>query len=150
MKDVVLTTVNTLVTSVKKRKQQEYPEMDKTARIAVLMLSKVFLQFLPSLAGLECFTDIWLELLSILDVATSCSGESEELAEAVPEALKNMILVMAGDGILRPDWCDAKKNINLWNVTWQRARSTSPNLEPGMLEAHGVAAAAAATSTGGT
>ena len=157
MKDVVLTTVNTLVTSVKKRKQQEYPEMDKTARIAVLMLSKVFLQFLPSLAGLECFTDIWLELLSILDVATSCSGESEELAEAVPEALKNMILVMAGDGILRPDWCDAKKNINLWNVTWQRARSTSPNLEPGMLEAHGVAAggggvaaAATATLTGGT
>jgi len=131
MKNVVLATVNTLVTHVKKRKQQEYPDMDKTARIAVLMLSKAFLQFLPSLADLECFSDIWLELLSILDLCNSCS--SEELSEAVPEALKNMILVMATEGILHPGWTDSK-NINLWNVTWQRARSTSPNLEPGMLK----------------
>ena len=33
--------------------------MDKTARIAVLMLSKVFLQFLPSLAGGASRTSGW-------------------------------------------------------------------------------------------
>jgi len=116
-----LKTVNGLVTNVKKHREHEFPEMDKTARIALLMLSKAYLQFLPSLTELPTFSEIWLETLSILDLCNSCS--SDELSEAVPEALKNMILVMATQGILHPGWTDSK-SINLWNVTWQRARTT--------------------------
>eukprot|EP00205_Picochlorum_sp_RCC944_P005343 CAMPEP_0182619738 /NCGR_PEP_ID=MMETSP1330-20130603/46254_1 /TAXON_ID=464278 /ORGANISM="Picochlorum sp., Strain RCC944" /LENGTH=130 /DNA_ID=CAMNT_0024839973 /DNA_START=139 /DNA_END=532 /DNA_ORIENTATION=- len=86
--------------------EHEFPEMDKTARIALLMLSKAYLQFLPSLTELPTFSEIWLETLSILDLCNSCS--SDELSEAVPEALKNMILVMATQGILHPGWTDSK------------------------------------------
>ena len=128
MEDIVLKTVNGLVTNVKKHREHEFPEMDKTARIALLMLSKAYLQFLPSLTELPTFSEIWLETLSILDLCNSCS--SDELSEAVPEALKNMILVMATQGILHPGWTDSK-SINLWNVTWQRARTTSTNISPG-------------------
>jgi brefeldin A-resistance guanine nucleotide exchange factor 1 len=135
MKEVVLATVNALVTNVKKHREHEFPEMDKTARIALLMLSKSFLQFLPSLMKLEYFSEIWLETLSILDLCNSCS--SDELSEAVPEVLKNTILVMATQGVLHPGWTDSK-GINLWNVTWQRARSTSPNLAPDMLSEYNI------------
>ena len=31
-------------------------------------------------------------------------NHSEDLGEAVPEALKNMLLVMGARGVLKPDW----------------------------------------------
>lgn len=31
-------------------------------------------------------------------------NKSEEAAEAVPEAIKNMLLVLAAQGVLTPDW----------------------------------------------
>jgi len=135
MRNVVLSIANDLVTAVKKNRGHEYPEMDKTARIAVLMLSKCFLQYLPSLVDLPEFSQVWMEALSILDLCNNCN--SDELAESVPEALKNMLLVMATQGILRPDWSDSE-GVNLWNVTWQHARRTSPNLSPDMLQDYSI------------
>jgi hypothetical protein len=38
-------------------------------------------------------------------LAQDCTkNKSEEAAEAVPEAIKNMLLVLAAQGILTPDW----------------------------------------------
>ncbi len=37
-------------------------------------------------------------------LAECTKPRSEELAEAVPEALKNMLLVMAAQGVLTPAW----------------------------------------------
>lgn len=31
-------------------------------------------------------------------------NHSEEAAEAVPEAIKNMLLVLAAQGVLNPEW----------------------------------------------
>ena len=43
-----------------------------------------------------------MPLLLLLQDCTK--NRSEELAEAVPETLKNVLLVMASRGILKPDW----------------------------------------------
>ena len=48
----------------------------------------------------------WLaELVRIMQVMYECnSSQSETLAEAVPEAMKNVLLVMATRGVLSPAW----------------------------------------------
>ena len=102
---------------------------ETAAKMAVLMISKVFLQYLPSLEKDASFQEIWMETLSILDY--SCSSQSDVLQEAAVEALKNMILVMAQEGVLRPD-------SPIWNVTWQRARACSSNLVPEMLKEYNI------------
>ena len=127
MKSVVLAIVNDMVSIVKKKRNHEFPEMDKTARIALLMLSKCILQYLPSLVELGDFAKIWLDTLSIFDLANTCA--SDELSEAAPETLKNLLLVMATQGILHREWTD-DQGVNLWNVTWQHARAISANLTP--------------------
>ena len=102
---------------------------ETAAKMAVLMISKVFLQYLPLLEKDASFQEIWMETLSILDY--SCSSQSDVLQEAAVEALKNMILVMAQEGVLRPD-------SPIWNVTWQRARACSSNLVPEMLKEYNI------------
>ena len=48
----------------------------------------------------------WLaELVRVMQVMYECnSSQSETLAEAVPEAMKNVLLVMATRGVLSPAW----------------------------------------------
>jgi len=57
-------------------------------------------QFLLPLAAEANFPALWASALAALAECTK--PRSEELAEAVPEALKNMLLVMAAQGVLTP------------------------------------------------
>ena len=59
-------------------------------------------QFLLPLAAEPTFPALWASALHALAECTK--PRSEELAEAVPEALKNMLLVMAAQGVLTPAW----------------------------------------------
>ena len=59
-------------------------------------------QFLLPLAAEPAFAALWVAALGALGECTK--PRSEELAEAVPEALKNMLLVMAAQGVLTPAW----------------------------------------------
>ncbi len=59
-------------------------------------------QFLLPLAAEPGFPALWASALAALAECTK--PRSEELAEAVPEALKNMLLVMAAQGVLTPAW----------------------------------------------
>jgi brefeldin A-resistance guanine nucleotide exchange factor 1 len=55
---------------------------------------KVVLLFSEQLQQLPAFGSMWRAILECLGSAmTGCSGKSEILAEAIPEALKNMLLV---------------------------------------------------------
>jgi hypothetical protein len=61
---------------------------------------------------------------------------SEALVEAVPEALKNMLLVLASRGVLRQGWCDlADGSTDLWEATWRASRKISSALTPALLAA---------------
>lgn len=42
------------------------------------------------------------------------------LSEAIPEALKNMLLVLVTKGCLKEGWVDTD-GTNLWELTWRVA-----------------------------
>jgi len=73
------------------------PEQERLMLRAVTLLSKAFLHHLPALLSLAHFHLLWLRALELLESYMRAPG-SEMLAEAVPETLKNMLLVMATSG----------------------------------------------------
>ena len=57
--------------------------------------SQVVLLFSEPLQLLPAFGSVWRAILECLGSAMAgCAGKSEILAEAIPEALKNMLLVL--------------------------------------------------------
>jgi hypothetical protein len=68
------------------------PEVHETVQELVRVVSKVVLLHLPLLQQMPTFGALWQKVLELLIHATSTHNEA--LVEAVPEALKNMLLVM--------------------------------------------------------
>jgi len=64
---------------------------------AVTLLSKVFLHHLATLLTLPSFSRLWLRALELLQSYLHAPN-NELLLEAVPETLKNMLLVMSTAG----------------------------------------------------
>lgn len=60
-------------------------------RTATIM-SKVFLQHLVPLIALQCFSELWLDVLDYIEKYMRIG--SDMLHEAMRESLKNMLLVM--------------------------------------------------------
>jgi len=110
---------------------------------AATLLSKVFLQHLSSLLSLATFAALWLTILDFMDKFMHASG-SELLMEAIPESLKNMLLVMETAGVFDPpsDTTDQdlstmsaeqqqqlnQQGLQLWDLTWHRIELFLPNL----------------------
>ena len=71
---------------------------------------------------------------SMLDAAQhkEKDAKSEELQEAVPEAVKNMLLVMSASGALAPGAPEG-----LWENTWKRAAAIDAGLTPSIVGAKG-------------
>jgi len=69
-------------------------------RRAITLMSKAFLQHLEALLSLPHFQRLWLRALELLEQYVR-SPDYELLQEAVPETLKNMILVMGASGCVR-------------------------------------------------
>eukprot|EP00041_Stephanoeca_diplocostata_P037714 m.1438472 g.1438472 ORF g.1438472 m.1438472 type:complete len:1564 (+) comp25091_c1_seq3:265-4956(+) len=95
------------------------------------LMSKVFLQHLSVLQRLGDFISLWMRLLDLLEKYLRAGSE---LAEAVPESLKNMLLVMSTHGILRPPDVRGVRAPgappSLWQITFSRIES----LVPGMFQ----------------
>lgn len=71
----------------------------------------------------------------VVQVLYECKrNRSEVLAEAVPEALKNVLLVMAAQGVLAPSWTvrthalHAKQPSNIYCRAHERLRHVVPAL----------------------
>lgn len=71
--------------------------MSDTRVQAANLLCKIFLHYLVLLSEWEGMLDLWLRILDIMDRLMN-SGQGDNLEEAVPESLKNILLVMA-DGV---------------------------------------------------
>ncbi|XP_046623685.1 Golgi-specific brefeldin A-resistance guanine nucleotide exchange factor 1 [Neodiprion virginianus] len=95
--------------------------VEETRVRAATLLSKVFLHHLTPLLTLPGFLPIWLTVLDLLK-AYMYADNSELLFEAIPESLKNMLLVMASAGVLAP-------SSNLWTPTWRAIDTFLPNLK---------------------
>ncbi|KAK9918480.1 hypothetical protein WJX75_004379 [Coccomyxa subellipsoidea] len=108
---------------------------ERSLKLAVALMTKTLLQNLGRLQAQSSFAKLWDRMLQVL---YECKrNRSEVLAEAVPEALKNVLLVMAAQGILAPSWTDAEGH-SLWDLTWYKAHSISANLTPALLAEAGV------------
>lgn len=95
--------------------------VEETRVRAAMLLSKVFLHHLNPLLTLPGFLPLWLTVLSLLR-AYMHADNSELLFEAIPESLKNMLLVMSSANVLAP-------TSNLWAPTWRTIDAFLPNLK---------------------
>uniref|UniRef100_A0A671UH38 Golgi-specific brefeldin A-resistance guanine nucleotide exchange factor 1 n=1 Tax=Sparus aurata TaxID=8175 RepID=A0A671UH38_SPAAU len=100
--------------------------MEETRMRACTLLSKVFLQHLSPLLSLPTFAALWLTILDFMDKYMH-AGSSDLLLEAIPESLKNMLLVMDTAGIFHN--ADSRTGFSdLWEITWERIVCFLPHL----------------------
>lgn len=119
---------------------------EETRMRACTLLCKVFLQHLTALLGLDDFEALWLHLLDFMDRYMHADN-SELLLEAVPESLKNMLLVMSTAGIFRPAAADDGTGAaSLWTVTWARISHFLPTLHAELFPPPAAAPTAPAAS----
>ncbi|XP_050501190.1 Golgi-specific brefeldin A-resistance guanine nucleotide exchange factor 1 [Diabrotica virgifera virgifera] len=103
--------------------------MEETRIRVATVLSKVFLHHLTPLLALPSFFNLWLVVLDFMDKYMH-ADKSELLYEAIPESLKNMLLVMDSAKVF--DGPDGK-NI-LWNATWERIGKFLPNMKDDLFK----------------
>ena len=70
--------------------------------------------------------DLWLRILDVMDRLMN-SGQGDNLEEAVPESLKNILLVMADGGFIQPP-SGGSPPTELWNETCKRVNRFLPDL----------------------
>ncbi|KAJ5782987.1 hypothetical protein N7457_004761 [Penicillium paradoxum] len=100
--------------------------MSETRFQAATLVCKIFLRFLDQLPNRTGMLPLWLRILDILDRMMN-SGQGDSLAEAVPESLKNILLVMADGGYLVSPSQDPSKE-EIWNETRKRLGRFLPDL----------------------
>ena len=105
-------------------KPGERSAMEETRTRAATLLGKVFLQHLTPLATLPTFTALWLTILDFMEKFIK-AATSDLLADAVPESLKNMLLVMDTAGIFANS---DKKSTPIWELTWDKLDGFLPHL----------------------
>ncbi|GJQ80967.1 putative regulation of ARF protein signal transduction [Trypoxylus dichotomus] len=98
--------------------------MEETRMRAATVLSKVFLHHLTPLLSLNTFGKLWLIILDYMDKYMHAEG-SDLLFEAIPESLKNMLLVMESAKVFEgPDGPNV-----LWAQTWDRINKFLPQMK---------------------
>jgi len=100
--------------------------MGETRVQAATLLCKIFLHYLVLLSEWDGMLGLWLKILDVMDRLLN-SGQGDNLEEAVPESLKNIILVMSSGGYLVPPR-ENPANKELWDQTWARLERFLPNL----------------------
>ncbi|KAI9893141.1 MAG: GDP/GTP exchange factor for ARF [Vezdaea aestivalis] len=122
--------------------------MSETRVQAATLLCKVFLHYLVLLSEWGGMLDLWLRILDIMDRLMN-SGQGDNLEEAVPESLKNVILVMSSGDLLSPPPQSKEKEV-LWIETCKRLDRFLPDLMMELFpktEASGKAPSAAEISS---
>ncbi|PWN39308.1 Sec7-domain-containing protein [Ceraceosorus guamensis] len=118
--------------------------MQETRMRACALTCKAFLHYLSALApaGIdEGFKQLWLQLLDLLDRFMHAS-KKDQLTEAIPENLKNVLLVMQASNLLvRPadaNIADARtpQQSALWTLTADRLGRFMPTLLDDVLASH--------------
>ncbi|EDV25608.1 uncharacterized protein TRIADDRAFT_24514 [Trichoplax adhaerens] len=104
-----------------------FVNIEETRMRAAALLSKVFLQHLTQLLTLSTFTALWLTILDFMDKCMHADSTGL-LSEAIPESLKNMLLVMVTARIFDED-TETYGDKELWTMTWERINLFLPNLQ---------------------
>lgn len=116
--------------------------MTETRLQATQLLCKAFLHYLALLSEWDGMLDLWTRILGTMDRLMN-SGQSNMLVEAVPETLKNVLLVMASAEHLVPPPATAdaetrsEQQKQLWTETWTRTEKFMPGLMPELFPGAG-------------
>ncbi|KAL3876500.1 hypothetical protein ACJMK2_034342, partial [Sinanodonta woodiana] len=122
-----------LVKLLENLNEVEATGLEETRMRAATLLCKVFLQHLSPLLSLSTFTALWLTILDFMDKYMKVDKKSDLLTEAIPESLKNMLLVMDTAGIFHTgDGIESQ----LWKLTWDRIDTFLPHLKDELFRAH--------------
>uniref|UniRef100_A0A1B6C7R4 SEC7 domain-containing protein n=2 Tax=Clastoptera arizonana TaxID=38151 RepID=A0A1B6C7R4_9HEMI len=105
--------------------------LEETRMRAATVLSKVFLHHLTPLQSLPTFTALWLTILDFMDKYMQVE-KNDLLSEAIPESLKNMLLVMDSAGV----FSTSDGYSPLWDITWTRIETFLPNLKLEVFKTH--------------
>ncbi|KAJ9591987.1 hypothetical protein L9F63_001499, partial [Diploptera punctata] len=105
--------------------------MEETRMRAATVLSKVFLHHLTPLLSLPTFTALWLTILDFMDKYMH-ADKSDLLCEAIPESLKNMLLVMDSARV----FSSSDGYSQLWTITWDRIHTFLPTLKEELFKSH--------------
>ncbi|KAJ9368343.1 hypothetical protein DTO282E5_6936 [Paecilomyces variotii] len=100
--------------------------MSETRVQAATLVCKIYLRYLDQLPERDGLLDMWVKILDILDRMMN-SGQGDSLEEAIPESLKNILLVMADGGYLAPPYQDPTKE-KIWTETRKRLDRFLPHL----------------------
>ncbi|KAF7591223.1 GDP/GTP exchange factor for ARF [Aspergillus hancockii] len=100
--------------------------MGETRVLTATLVCKIFLRYLDQLPNPSGMLDLWLKILDILDRMMN-SGQGDSMEEAIPESLKNILLVMADGGYLVSPSQDASKE-QTWTETKKRLERFLPDL----------------------
>ncbi|XP_064640698.1 Golgi-specific brefeldin A-resistance guanine nucleotide exchange factor 1-like [Lineus longissimus] len=111
---------------------QDQSGLEETRMRAATLLCKVFLQHLTPLLSLSTFTALWLTILEFMDKYMH-ADKSDLLYEAIPESLKNMLLVMDTAGIFE---LTETEESQLWKLTWDKIDTFLPNLREEVFKPH--------------
>jgi len=98
--------------------------MDETRMRTTNLLCKVFLQHLTPLLTLSTFTALWLTILDFMDKYMRADMQTDLVKEAIPESLKNILLVMETAGCF---------NDTLAAITWDRIAVFLPHLHQDLI-----------------
>ena len=116
-----------LTESVRKMRGRDGGAAENTARIAVSCVSKTFLQYAAKMQGDDkaAFANSLLTVVDALSVLRK-HAKTEELVEAVPEAIKNMLLVLCASGCVN-------REDKLWGQMWGKCGAVDSDLNPEAL-----------------
>ena len=100
--------------------------LEETRTRSITILCKVFLQHLTNLQALPEFVELWLKILDYMKQYMLLEN-SDLLCEAIPECLKNMLLVMKTADIFE-SLNFRHNNKSLWDNSCQIIHEFLPNL----------------------
>ncbi|KAI9233815.1 MAG: hypothetical protein BYD32DRAFT_464966 [Podila humilis] len=106
--------------------QQDPAGFEETRSKACAIVCKTFLHYYFRLLEWEGLKALWMTVLDYMD-AFMQTAQSDQLYEAVPESLKNCLLVMSTSEAFSE--ASASRPDSLWNVTWVRINKFLPNLK---------------------
>ena len=121
---VLFATLRELTETVRKMKGRDGGAAENTARIAVSCVTKTFLQYASKMRDED--EDAFAgALLAVIDAASSLQkhAKTDELIDAVPEAIKNVLLVVSASDIVA-------RESELWGKMWARATAVDADLTP--------------------
>jgi hypothetical protein len=105
--------------------------LEETRLRASALLCKIFLHYAATIRPSPEFNALWMSVLQYIERYMQADN-SELLAEAVPESLKNILLVMSDSGVLRES-ASAAEDFGLWKLTWTTIARFCPRLTPSQL-----------------